>query len=84
MCVSGFCTSSSLVPISICPFGDDLVMNGTEAIVLNTKYETCSTFINILTANGKSEAAFCASTNGKTNCCQTCLSNLFYFKNSIS
>ncbi|CAF0856252.1 unnamed protein product [Brachionus calyciflorus] len=73
ICINGNCTSSDLAPVSLCPFGNELVMNETEDITLPTKYVTCSEFLTILNDNGKSQDAFCSSLSGQSSCCFTCL-----------
>ena len=70
----GKCTSSELASNTVCPFGDDLVLNGTQGIILSSKFVPCSEFISILTNMGKSDAAFCSSESGRSNCCSSCLS----------
>ena len=74
MCIKGVCTASPIAPVSICPFGDEVVQSGTLAITLATSFETCQNFLSILVTNGKSEAEFCASDTGKSKCCLSCLS----------
>lgn len=70
----GKCTSSELASNSVCPFGDDLVMNGTQGLILSSRFVSCSDFISILANLGKSEADFCSSNSGKLRCCSSCLS----------
>lgn len=72
----GLCTTSLLASTSVCPFGDDVVQDGTQGVALSSEFVSCTEFISVLIKNGKSEAAFCSSTEGQESCCSTCLSIL--------
>lgn len=70
----GLCIHSSFVTESDCPFGDDLVQNGTHGITFSSGFVNCSKYIEILQEQGKSKASFCTTLTGIDKCCSTCLS----------
>lgn len=74
-CISGVCQVSSLAPVSECPFGDDVVTNGTFGVHCPTYQVTCQKYFDLLESKKMSIDYYCSTTNGNIKCCQSCLSN---------
>lgn len=79
--MNGFCKSSWSAPALECPFGDDYVQNGIDGTKYNDDLITCGQYFDEINKFGYSIDGFCNTNIGKTSCCQSCLSKIFYLKN---
>ena len=93
-CFNGVCTSSSTVPISSCPFGDDTVIRAEIQNVLYNYYGNflslpslpaeqmnCSATLSFFASSGYSPTGLCLDPSNyfQTACCFTCQSINFLF-----
>lgn len=76
MCVSGICLDSPKAPVSNCPFGDDLISNGTYDLILPGANAKCNDAFSYMDAQSLSPTAYCLF-EGEQKCCISCQSIFF-------
>ena len=73
-CIQGICSPSSYAPVSSCPFGDDVVVNGAAIYTQLPKTQmSCAEVFSFITNSLKqSPLDYCASTDFRSTCCSYC------------
>lgn len=71
--MNGGCIESEQVPVSYCPFGDDVVVNQTLIdIALPSVQMTCSAVLDYVSSLNLFSLAYCATPTFRSVCCDTC------------
>ena len=79
MCLNGVCKSSTLAPVSPCPFGDDMINQDSATIygiTLPSYLATCKQGMIAAQQVNINAATFCVYLG--STCCQSCRSKRLY------